>query len=67
MVLPPDRRKGRKQRLEEEAAAASAAETVVGNGGSEGADTITEPGDTIWVDGDEEKEPRVDDAGRRRE
>lgn len=62
MVLPPDRRKGRQQRLEEEAAA-----SVAGDGGGKGADAAKEPGDTIWVDGDETEEPRVDDAGRRRE
>lgn len=73
MVLPPERRRGRKERLEEreqqvgESCTEAAVEAATAGAGARAKESA-EPGDATWADDEEEKrQPRVGDAGRRKE
>lgn len=74
LVLPPERRRGRQERLEEEereqqvGAGESDTDTETEAGEAAELEEGAEPGGVAWADGKEvAQQPRVGDAGRRRE
>lgn len=76
MLLPPESRRGRQQRLEDQEREQQVGVADLEDTGAAGAgaEESAEPGDATWADGEEEaqqqqqqQQPRVGDAGRRRE
>lgn len=59
MVLPPERRRGRREQVDEQPVA------ELDTGAGAGEKDVAEPGDATWADGDKVELP-VGDAGRRR-